>query len=108
MEEELIKKITETLLAGGKMLGVHCGRCKSPLFELRGKIVCPICGEVQEDEKKEPREHAGSLEKLEKALYSKLEALIQQLEEEKDISKTPQLLESIRATLETLERVKKK
>jgi len=107
MEEEQLKKITETLLAGGKMLGVHCGKCKSPLFELKGKVVCPICGEFVGPEGKEKVDLPKSVEKLEKTLYSKLNDLTGQLEKEKDPSKTVELLDSIRATLETLERLKK-
>jgi len=107
MEEEQIKKITETLLAGGKMLGVHCGKCKSPLFELEGKVVCPICGEFGEEEKRGESKAPKDVEKLENVLYSKLNELSEQLEKEKDPSKTIELLNSIRVTLETLQKVKR-
>ena len=105
MEEKQIQKITEMLLAGGKMLGIHCGTCKSPLFEFEGKITCPICEELKKEEK---GEKAGSLETLERVLHAKLNALTQQLEKEEDVSKTIRLLENIKATLEALERVKRK
>ena len=108
MEEEQLKKITETLLAGGKMLGVHCGKCKSPLFELKGRVVCPICGEFSEKKVEEKIDVLKDVEKLERTLYSKLNDLTGQLEKEKDPSKTVELLGSIRATLETLERLKKR
>jgi uncharacterized Zn finger protein (UPF0148 family) len=107
MEEERIKKITETLLAGGKMLGIHCEECKSPLFGLRGKVICPICGEFGVGKAEEAKPPSG-VEMLEKTLHSKLSELAKQLEQEKEPSKTIELLGSIKATLETLERLKKR
>jgi uncharacterized Zn finger protein (UPF0148 family) len=110
MQDEKISKITEMLLAGGKMLGIHCGTCESPLFEFKGKISCPVCGvpEKKPPPKKVPE--AGpepkALEKLEKALYSKLESLSEQLKKETDHAKTVELLNGIKAALETLERLK--
>jgi uncharacterized Zn finger protein (UPF0148 family) len=107
MRDEKISKITEMLLAGGKMLGIHCGTCESPLFEFKGKISCPVCGvpEKRLPPKKEPEPRV--LERLEKALYSKLESLGEQLKKETDHAKTIELLNSIKAALETLERLKK-
>jgi UPF0148 protein len=107
MADEKISKITETLLAGGKMLSVHCGKCRSPLFEYKGKVICPICGDL-EKKPAEPQKKAEPLEKLEKILYSKLDSLDEQLMHEKDQAKTLELLNSINAALDTLEKLKKK
>ena len=60
MEENKLSRMTDVLLAGGKMLRVHCATCKGPLFEYQGKIACAVCGEkakpVEEEPKAEPKE----------------------------------------------------
>jgi uncharacterized Zn finger protein (UPF0148 family) len=108
MQDEKISKITEMLLAGGKMLGVHCGSCQSPLFEYGGEITCPVCGVLKETPAEKPEPKAEPLKKLENAIYSKLDSLSEQLKKETDHTKTLELLDGIKATLETLERLKKR
>ena len=101
--EEKIPKITEMLLAGGKMLGVHCGACMSPLFEYQGKIVCPVCGSKAKPAKEAK---AAPLKKVEEVLHAKLSSLAEQLAKETDHTKTLELLNSIKSTLEALEKLK--
>jgi len=107
MSEADLSKITEMLLAGGKMLGVHCGKCRSPLFEYKGAVVCPVCGGKIKSETSKVEPKSQTLKKLEKVLNSKLDALVEQLEKESDQAKVLGLLDSIKSTLEALESVKK-
>ncbi len=102
MQEENIPKITEMLLAGGKMLGVHCGNCKSPLFEFQGKIKCPICGDMQKKSEAKSKVGSDALDKLEKILHKKLDEMSIQLEKETDNQKILELLKSISETLEAI------
>jgi len=106
MEDEKIAKITEMLLGGGKMLSVHCGACKGPLFEFRGKIVCPVCGEKAEATKAEAKPKAAPAEKVESVLRTKLNSLVEQLEKETDHAKTLELLDRIKSVLEVLKKLK--
>ncbi len=89
MEEEKVKKIAEALIAGGRMLSIHCASCFSPLFEQQGRIFCPLCGEKQTSE-------------TEKVLREKLRSLLSQLERETDHEKMLRLLEEIKAIQELL------
>lgn len=109
MKDEKIAKVTEMLLSGGKMLGYHCGNCRWPLFEFKGKVVCAVCGGPgkKAEDKAKPAEVAGALKKLEEILYNKIETLGEQLKGETDQTKMVELLNGIRATLETLERLKR-
>ena len=102
MGEEKLAKITEMLLAGGKMLGVHCGKCMSPLFEFQGKIVCPVCGGEAKPIK--PEDRAPPLKKVEEVLHAKINSLAEQLAGETDHAKTLELLERIKSALEALEK----
>ncbi len=106
MQDERIAKMTEMLLGGGKMLSVHCGTCKGPLFEFKGKVVCPVCGERTEAVKAEAKPKAAPTEKVEGILRAKLNALADQLEKETDHAKTLELLDRIKSILEVLEKLK--
>lgn len=104
MKEEEMVKIVDMLMAGGKMLGMHCGRCMSPLFEYKGKVTCPVCG----GEAKPAKEESGRppTEKLEEVLRSKIDSLTEELARETDHGKMLELLERIKSALEVLKRLK--
>ncbi|MBI5253350.1 MAG: hypothetical protein HY930_03005 [Euryarchaeota archaeon] len=51
-----MKEMVDLLLSKATMLQHHCDKCKSPLFEKEGKIICPACGIVQEKEIKKEAE----------------------------------------------------
>ncbi len=107
MGEESIPKIAQMLLAGGKMLGIHCGTCMSPMFSYKGKIVCPVCGEL-----KKPVEKADvvpdPLGKIKEILRAKINSLADRLETESDHTKTLELLDRIKSALEALEKVEER
>ncbi len=107
MQEEKIPKITEMLLAGGKMLRVHCGNCGSPLFEFQDKIKCPICGGIKKAPAARPNAEPKSFDNLERILHKKIEEMSSQLEKETDHVKILELLKSIRGTLETVEKLRR-
>ncbi|TES98677.1 MAG: hypothetical protein E3J80_02720 [Hadesarchaea archaeon] len=106
MQDEKIAKITEMLLGGGKMLSVHCGACKGPLFELGGKVVCPVCGEKAEVAKAEVKPKAAPAEKVESVLLTKLNSLAEELAKETDHDKTLELLDRVKSILEVLEKLR--
>ncbi len=106
MKDENLPKITEMMLAGGKMLAVHCGSCMSPLFEYRGKVVCPVCGDKTTAAVK-PETKPASLGKVEQVLQEKIGSLAEQLAKETDHAKTLELLERMKSALEALDKVKK-
>ena len=106
MQDEKLAKMTEMLLGGGKMLSVHCGTCKGPLFEFNGKVVCPVCGEKAGAVKAEAKPKAAPPEKVENVLRTKLNSLAKQLEEETDHAKTLELLDCIKSILEVLEKLR--
>ncbi|MEM1689886.1 MAG: Sjogren's syndrome/scleroderma autoantigen 1 family protein [Candidatus Hadarchaeales archaeon] len=102
IKEEQVTKIAEFLLAGGKMLGIHCGKCGSPLFEKESKIVCPLCGEIAgRKEETAPK----AMEKVKNVLEKKLVELAEELEKESDREKIMGILDRIKSILETLERL---
>lgn len=106
MKDENIPKIAEMLLAGGRMLAVHCGSCMSPLFEYQGKVVCPVCGNMAKPEAKAGTK-PSALGKVEQVLQEKISSLAEQLAKETDHAKTLELLDRMKSALEALDKVKK-
>lgn len=109
MRDEDVSKMARMLLAGGKMLSLHCAKCKSPLFEYEGKITCPICGEQTVEAKPKPTkvEVAMAPVGIESALTEKLNQLVDEFRREKDRHAISELLELIKSILDVLERLRK-
>ncbi|MEM2878057.1 MAG: Sjogren's syndrome/scleroderma autoantigen 1 family protein [Candidatus Hadarchaeales archaeon] len=104
MKEEDMPKVVDMLMAGGKMLGIHCGKCMSPLFDYKGIITCPVCGG---ETRPEPgKGEAPPTERLEAVLRSKIESLAEQLANETDHEKTLEILERINSALDLLKKLK--
>lgn len=38
-----VKKISRMLEIGGTMLAKHCDTCNAPMFRYKGKELCPVC-----------------------------------------------------------------
>ncbi len=107
MEDKKVAKMAEALLAGGKMLPLHCGKCGGPLFEREGKIECAVCREkVAVAAKPEAKPVAGG--EIERILVEKLEHFASELRKETDPRRISELLELMKSTLEVYEKLKAK
>jgi UPF0148 protein len=98
MEEEAIKIVSAELLKGAKMLPTHCSKCGYPLFEKDGKIYCPICEKLKNEDISEEKD----IEKIEKSdldineiLNEKINYLAEKLKEEKEISRIKEIGEAL-------------
>ncbi len=94
MSEEEIQKMVTLLLSRATMLAQHCPDCGTVLFEQRGRIICPSCGEVEVREEGE----SGAAQEMgrdEEVLRRKRSELIAELEGEKDLDKVLRILEAV-------------
>lgn len=96
VSEKELSKAVEALFSGARMLSIHCGECRGPLFEKDGKVFCPSCGEK---EKKKPESD------LKETLKKKLEELKSRLETEKDHDQMMKILKEIEALVEVLKKL---
>ena len=94
-------KTAEMLLAGGKMLSLHCATCHSPMFEYEGKVQCPVCGEKAEVTKARVKSE-GAIEPI---LRKKLDQLAAELKGETDRHSAAEILELMKLILEVLEKL---
>ncbi|NJE25358.1 hypothetical protein E3E22_01665 [Thermococcus sp. MV5] len=88
-DKEIREIITPLLLSGAKMLDKHCPKCGSPLFELNGKVFCPVC------EHRKKHEEVG-LKSVEENLVQKLNMLANTL---------PNDVDELRKYLEVMDRI---
>jgi UPF0148 protein len=109
LRDEDVSKMARMLLAGGKMLSLHCIKCKSPLFEYEGKITCPICGEQAGEARPKPTKAEATVAPtdIESALTEKLNQLVDEFRRERDRHAISELLELIRSILDVLEKLRK-
>ncbi len=106
-DEKKLKEMAELLLSKATMLEYHCGKCKYPLFEKGGEVLCPNCGplgmkraDLEKTSGKAAAKGAPPREKakaspVEAALQKKLEELLKRFEEEKDPQQIALLLDAI-------------
>lgn len=47
-DDNNIKKISKMLEIGGTMLAQHCSSCGAPLFRYQGRVLCPVCEDVND------------------------------------------------------------
>ena len=104
MQDDKIAKMTEALLSGGKMLSLHCAKCKGPLFEKDGKITCAVCGIKVTEAKAEAAKPVAARD-VQEILAEKLQESAAQLWKETDPHKISEILVLMKSILEALEKL---
>ncbi len=98
-KDKALKNMTDLLLSKARMLQYHCGNCKSPLFEKGEKVICPVCGELKIEEKKEKEKvKTGGTKtnsKTASILEKKRDELMAKIENEKNPKKLIDLLDAL-------------
>jgi UPF0148 protein len=108
MSKDLSKRAAEMLLKGATLLSESCPYCKGVRVMKDGLALCINCG--REPEKKDipkdiPQQESKST--LEEILKKKMSVLSQELELETNYEKQQEILKSINALLETIEKINK-
>ncbi len=97
-EKEIREVITPLLLSGAKMLDKHCPKCGAPMFDLNGRVFCPVC----EYRKKQGKANVGDIERI---LEEKLKELADDLPN--DLNELEKHLSVMEKIITLLERYKK-
>ncbi|MCJ7720221.1 MAG: hypothetical protein MUO36_02015 [Candidatus Hadarchaeum sp.] len=105
MQDDKVTKMAEALLSGGKMLSLHCAKCRGPLFEKDGKITCAVCGENFADVRKAEAVKPVAAKDVQEILAEKLQELAAQLRNETDPHKISEILVLMKSILEALEKL---
>lgn len=110
MSDDVKKKAVEMLLKGATLLAEPCPYCRGVRVMKDGHALCISCGKEPETETapektEQPQKQSGA-NPVAESLNKKLEQLTKELEAERDHKKQQQILESINALIETLQKLK--
>lgn len=108
MSAELRKKAVDMLLKGATLLAEPCPYCKGVRVMKDGNALCVSCGKEPDQSKiaETPKTDQPKNPILD-SMNKKLEELTRELEAEKDHEKQQQILKSINALLETVQKLQK-
>jgi UPF0148 protein len=106
MSEEMRKKAVELLLAGAALLAEPCPYCKGVRVLKDGNALCISCGREPDKSKAAPKTPKQEKTPVLESMNKKLENLTAELESEKDHKKQQQILKSINALIETMQKLK--
>ena len=98
-EDDYIRRMSDALRSGAKMLSEICPVCNSPLFEIRGELRCIRCDKpvvrVQEEDEVLVASTPLILTRLENAVTAKLDILTNILMGTNEPEELKQLSETI-------------
>ncbi|CAE6501685.1 MAG: Sjogren's syndrome/scleroderma autoantigen 1 family protein [Candidatus Nitrosotenuis sp.] len=107
MSDALRKKAVEMLLKGATLLAEPCPYCSGVRVLKDGNALCVSCGREPDKEKMEQAKKKDDSDPLLQTLQKKLDKLTEELDAEKDYQKQQQILQSINALVETIQKIKK-
>ncbi len=104
--DDVVKRMSEVLKAGGKMLAQTCPACGNPLFEIRGELRCVACDKpvvVVRDQAESGRALLPIvLTSLEGVVVGKIDELTGRLAESVDLSEIEETARTIDSLLSVL------
>lgn len=104
--DDVVKRMSEVLKAGGKMLAQTCPACGNPLFEIKGELRCVACDKpvvVVRDQSESGRALLPIvLTSLEGVVVGKIDELTGRLAESVDLSEIEETARAIDSLLSVL------
>ena len=109
MSEDITKKAVEMLLKGATLVGDPCPYCKGVRVMKDGSALCVTCGKEAKDEKVESilsktaqKTESTSIDNLDQ----KIKNLTEDLQQEKDLEKQKQILNTLNEIIAIKEKLK--
>lgn len=100
-----MKKTSDILLKGGKLLGESCPQCGGLLLQYQGRTFCVNCDNTSEIGKITTISTMNIVLRIENLVSKKIEEVAQHLEKEEDIEKQTNLAELLLKYIEILRKV---
>lgn len=100
-----MKRTSDILLKGGKLLGDACPKCGGLLLQYQGRTVCVNCDNINEVGKDAVVSTMDIALRIESLVSKKIEEVAQNLEKEEDIEKQTHLAELLLKYIEILRKV---
>ena len=106
-EKEKLKKTSDILLKGGKLLGESCPQCGGLLLLYQGRTVCFTCDNINEIDKITTISTMDIALRVENLVSKKIEEVARHLENEEDLKKQTHLAELLLKFMEILSKIQK-
>ena len=106
-EKEKLKRTSDILLKGGKLLGGACPQCGGLLLLYQGRTVCVNCDNISEIAKIPIVSTVDIARRVENLVSKKIEEVARHLENEGDIKKQTHLAELLLKFMEILSKIQK-
>ena len=106
-EKEKLKKSSDILLKGGKLLGESCPQCGGLLLLYQGRTVCFTCDNINEIDKITTISTMDIALRVENLVLKKIEEVARHLENEGDIKEQTHLAELLLKFMEILSKIQK-
>ena len=106
-EKEKLKRTSDILLKGGKLLGEACPQCGGLLLLYQGRTVCVNCDNISEIAKITIVSTADIARRVENLVSKKIEEVARHLENEGDIKEQTHLAELLLKFMEILSKIQK-
>lgn len=110
-DDDYMKRMTNALRSGAKMLPEHCPICGSPIFEIKGELWCLRCNKrvvkVKSDEEVGQALSVYTLTNTASTLAVKIEELTILLSRAVEVDEVKRLCETLEILLKTLEQTLK-
>jgi len=106
-EKEKLKKTSDILLKGGKLLGGACPQCGGLLLLYQGRTVCVNCDNISEIAKIPIVSTVDIARRVENLVSKKIEEVARHLENEGDIKEQTHLAELLLKFMEILSKIQK-
>jgi UPF0148 protein len=88
------------------MLPTHCPKCGYPLFEKDGRIYCPICEKLKNEDTSEEKDIEKSDLDINEILTEKINYLAEKLKDEKEISRIKEVGEALYVLIKIKNKIK--
>ncbi|MEM0452201.1 MAG: Sjogren's syndrome/scleroderma autoantigen 1 family protein [Nitrososphaerota archaeon] len=106
-EKDYMKRMTDALRSGAKMLSEHCPVCGSPIFEIKGELWCLKCNKrvikIKSEEEIGMAVSTYSLMNTISVLSTKVEELTVILARTVDLEEIRRISETLNIVLGTIE-----
>ena len=104
-EKEKMKRTSDILLKGGKLLSEACPKCGGLLLQYQGRTGCVNCDNINEIGKNVIVSTMDMTLRIQSLVSKKIEEIAQNLEKEEDIEKQTHLAELLLKYIEILRKV---
>jgi UPF0148 protein len=110
-EKQQIRRMSELLRSGATMMSQVCPVCNTPLFRVKGQLLCPRCNKnvvvVKEGEEETTVASISVFGDLENTVLNKLIEIDNAIKATKDVDRAKELANALSIWLDALERLKR-